>query len=195
MRNLLVFLGILGVGMHVNAQQLKPVANVETIIIDYNGFKVKAKKLTVHTEIPMGIDTAWDNVKTPALLQFVAKGMMKFKSVGGPLPKQWEVRKTYGVKTRVFGIIPFGGIHYLYIEKIDDDSYMLSTKEWDSGAKVWNHHIMMRDLGEGKIYYEDSITIYGGKMTRFITSFAKKFYQHRQKRWQIVAEKNLNFGD
>ena len=194
MKNLLVFLGILGMGMNVNAQKLNPVANVEPVIIDYNDSKVKANKLTVHTEIPMRIDTAWNNVKTPALLEFVAKGIMKFKSVDGPLPKQWEVGKTYGIKTRVFGLIPFGGIHYLFIEKIDDNNFALSTKEWDSGAKVWNHTITMRNLGNGTIYYEDAITIYGGMMTGFITSFAKKFYKHRQKRWQIVAENKLEFG-
>ncbi len=181
-------------GMNVTAQKLKPVAKVETVIIDYNGSKVNAKKLTIHSEIPMGIDTAWENVKTPALLEFVAKGMIKFKSVDGDFPKQWEVGQTYGVKMLIFGFIPFGGIHYLFIEKIDHRNYSLSTKEWDRGAKIWNHNIVMRDLGNGSIYYEDEITIYGGIMTGFITSFANKFYKHRQKRWQIVASNKLKFG-
>jgi len=194
MKTLLVFLGILGMRMNVNAQKLKPVAKVETVNIDYNGRKVKARKLTVYTEIPIRIDTAWDNVKTPALLQFVAKGMIKFKYVDGPFPKQWEIGKTYGIKIYIFGFIPFGGIHYLSIEKMDDANFQISTKEWDKGAKVWNHDIMMRDLGGGKIYYEDSITIYGGMMTGFLTYFAKKIYKHRQKRWQIVAENKLEFG-
>jgi hypothetical protein len=70
---------------------------------------------------------------------------------------------------------------------------VLSTKEWDNGAKVWNHDITMRELGDSKIYYEDSITIYGGILTGIITSFAKKFYKHRQKRWQIVAANKLEF--
>jgi hypothetical protein len=185
----------LGMGMNVNAQKLKPVAKVESIIMDYNGSKVKAKKLTVHSEIPMRIDTAWDNVKTPALLQFVAKGMINFKSVGEDFPKHWEVGKTYGAKMRVFGFIPFGGVHYLSIKKIDNENYTISTNEWDKGAKVWNHDVVMRDLGNGSIYYEDAITIYGGMMTGFITSFANKFYKHRQKRWQIVASNNLTFGE
>ena len=29
----------------------------------------------------------------------------------------------------------------------------------------------------------------------FIIYFAKKFYKHRQKRWQIVAENNIKFSD
>ena len=187
--------GILGMGMNINAQKLKPVAKVESVIIDYNASKVKAKKLTVHSEIPLGIDTAWENVKTPTLLMFVAKGMIKFKSVDGDFPKQWEVGQTYGVKMRIFGFIPFGGIHYLFIKKIDDRNYSLSTNEWDRDTKIWNHNIVMRDLGNGSIYYEDAITIYGGMMTGIITSFAKIFYKHRQKRWQIVASNNLKFGE
>ena len=174
---------------------MNPLTKVEPVIIEHNGSKVKAKKLTVHSEIPMGIEAAWDNVKTPALLEFVAKGMIEFKSVNGYFPKQWKVGQTYGFKTLVFGIIPFGGIHYLFVDKIDDGNYILSTKEWDSGAKVWNHDITMRELGDGKIYYEDSITIYGGLLTVFITSFAKKFYKHRQKRWQIVAANKLGFSN
>ena len=179
--------------MNLHAQKINQVAKVEPIIIDYNGSKVRAKKLTVHSEISIGIDTAWENVKTPALLEFVAKGMIKFKSVNGGFPKQWEVGQIYGFESRVFGIIPFGGIHYLFVEKIDDSNYMLSTKEWDRDVKIWNHSIVMRDLGNGSIYYEDGITIYGGMMTGIITSFAKKFYKHRQKRWQIVVSNNLKF--
>jgi hypothetical protein len=156
--------------MNLHAQKINQVAKVEPIIIDYNGSKVRAKKLTVHSEIS------------------------KFKSVNGGFPKQWEVGQIYGFESRVFGIIPFGGIHYLFVEKIDDSNYMLSTKEWDSRVKVWNHLITIRKLDDGKIYYEDSITIYAGIMTGFITSFAKRFYKHRQKRWQIVAKENLNFG-
>ena len=184
---------LLFLSMHAHAQKNKPNVKVEPITIDYEGKKVKAKKLTVSSEMRMDIDTAWNNVKTPALLEFVAKGMMRFKPLGEGFPKQWEVGETYGVKMRVFGFIPFGGTHYLFIEKIDDENHTIATKEWDRGAKVWNHHVVMKDLGNGRIYYEDSITIYGGLMTGMITSFAKRFYKHRQKRWQLVAEENLNF--
>jgi hypothetical protein len=194
MKYFLTILLSLGMKVDLNAQKIDPTARLEPVFIDYNGKKVKAKKLIVHSEIPMEIEDAWENVKTPALLEFVAKGMIKFKSVNGDFPKQWEVGKTYGAKMRVFGFIPFGGVHYLSIKKIDTENYTISTKEWDKGAKVWNHDVVMRDLGNGRIYYEDSITIYGGMMTGFITSFAKRFYKHRQKRWQIVAQQNLKFG-
>jgi hypothetical protein len=177
----------------VKAEEKKLKIKVERISIDYKGKAVKAKKLTVSSEIPMDIDVAWNNVKTPELLQFVAKGMIGFKSIDGELPKNWEVGQTYGVKMRIFGYIPFGRTHYLFIEKIDNESKIIATKEWDKEAKVWNHNVMMKDLGNGNIYYEDTIIIYGGLKTGFITSFAKLFYIHRQKRWQLVAKENLVF--
>ncbi len=180
--------------MTVNAKKLKPVAIVESIIINYNGREVNAKKLTVHSTISMPINVAWNNVKTPALLQFVAKGMIQFESVGCPFPKQWEEGKTYGAKMYIFGFIPFGGTHYLTIEKIDDANFKIATKEWDKGAKVWNHEVTLKDLGNGSIFYEDAITIYGGIMTSLITYFGELFYRHRQKRWQLIAQNNLMFG-
>lgn len=185
--------GILGLISKGYAQKNKPNTRVERLVIEYKDRKVKARQLTVSSEIAIDLDSAWANVKTPALLQFVAKGMIRFKAVEDEFPKQWEVSQTYGTKMRVFGFIPFGGTHYLFIEEIDDKNYKIATKEWDNGAKVWNHEIVMKNLGNGKIYYEDSITIYGGMMTGFITSFAKRFYKYRQKRWQIMAKEKLNF--
>ena len=87
----------------------------------------------------------------------------------------------------VYGFVPFGGLHSLYFEKIDKVNKILQTREWDNSAKVWNHKIVLKKLNDNKIMYEDEIIIYGGVLTSFITWWAKSFYKHRQKRWQIVA--------
>ncbi len=195
MKKIIIFLGTLGLIPNIYAQNNKPKSKTERVFTEYKEKKVKARQLFVSSKIPMHIDSAWANIKTPALLEFVAKGMIRFKAIGGEFPKRWEMGQTYGVKMRIFGFIPFGGTHYLFIEKIDDNNHTISTKEWDNGAKVWNHNVTMKDLGNDKIYYEDSITIYGGAMTKFITSFAKRFYIHRQKRWQTVAKEKLNFAE
>lgn len=193
MKGVLMIFGIMGAVIHASAQIKKPAFRIEPVTISYKEKQVKAKKLTVSSEIPMPIDSAWANVKTPALLQFVAKGMISFKPTNGNLPEKWEIDQVYGVKMRIFGFLPFGGTHYLFIEKIDDANYEIATREWDNHAKVWMHQVKMRDIGDGKIFYEDAIVIYGGIMTGFITKFARRFYQHRQKRWQIVAGENLKF--
>lgn len=185
----------LSINANKEAQLNEPFINIEKVLVEYQGKIVKAKKLTVRSKITIDLKTAWSNVKTPALLQFVVKGMIQFKAIDGTLPKQWEIGHTYGVKMRIFGIIPFGGIHHLRIEKIDDDNYEIVTNEWDERAKIWNHTVKINDIGNGIIEYMDSIIIYGGMLTDFITSFAMIFYKHRQKRWQIVAKQNLTFGD
>ncbi len=141
-----MFFGILGVIPNGYAQNNKRKSKVEQVVIEYKGKKVKARQLTVNSEIPMDLDSAWANVKTPALLQFVAKGIIKFKAVESELPKQWKLGQTYGVKMRVFGFIPFGGTHYLLIKEIDDDNYKIATQEWDKGAKVWNHNIVFNAI-------------------------------------------------
>ncbi len=171
------------------------IATIEKVYIEYNGHSVRARRLTVSSIIPIKIDKAWENLQTPKLLQFVAKGMITFKSINEEgFPHKWEKGKTYGVKMRIFGIIPFGGTHFINIAEINSSNYRISTKEWDSSAKVWNHNVQMKTIGNDSIQYVDSIEIYGGFMTGFITAFAKYFYKHRQKRWQIVANESLEFG-
>lgn len=167
--------------------------SVEKVKILYKGDSVNARVLSVSSIIPINLDTAWNNIQSPALLQFVAKGMIKFKSVDNPFPEKWKQGETYKAKMRVYGFFPFGGTHYLTIDTIDSKNFYISTKEWDSGAKVWNHEVFMKDLGDGTILYEDRIVIYGGFMTGFITWFAKRFYKHRQGRWQIVANEKILF--
>lgn len=174
--------------------QNKPKVEIEKIFIQYQGNRVKARRLRVSSVIPMNINKAWENVQTPELLQFVAKGMITFKSIDGGFPKKWEKGRTYGAKMRIFGFIPFGGVHYLSIVDVNSTMYKISTKEWDKSAKVWNHDVRIKAIGTGSIHYEDSIEIYGGFMTGFITAFARHFYKHRQKRWQIVAREDLEFG-
>ena len=101
-------------------------------------------------------------------------------------------KKTQFTRTYLKNYYKF--LKIIYLRFPHDKNYILSTKEWDNGAKVWNHTISLRALGDGKINYEDSIIIYAGLMTDFVASFAKLFYKHRQKRWQIIAANNLNFG-
>lgn len=175
--------------------QTQPKAEIARVTIEYNGKMVQAGNLKVSSEIPMSIKSVWNNVKNPELLKFVAKGMIRFNSIDGEFPKEWQTGQTYGAKMRVFGFIPFGGTHYIFVEKMDNENNEISTREWDKIAKVWNHQVVLKDLGHDKTFYEDSIIIYGGWMTGLLTFFAKRFYIHRQKRWQIVAKENLEFGE
>ena len=160
----------------------------DKINIDYKGKQVTARKLIVVSQIPIDIDTAWSKVQTSALLNFVADGKVKFKPTGGHFPEIWKEGDTVLPKMLVYGFVPFGGLHSLYFEKVDNVNKVLQTREWDNSAKIWDHKISLKKLNDKSIIYEDEIIIYGGIMTDFITSWAKSFYKHRQKRWQLVAK-------
>ena len=160
---------------------------VEKIDINYKEKQVTARKLIVVSEIPIDIDSAWKIVQTSALLNFVAKGKVKFKPTSGQFPEIWNEGDTVSAKMFVYGFVPFGGLHSLYFKRIDKENKILQTREWDNSAKVWNHKISLKKLTNTSIIYEDEIIIYGGILTGFITSWAKSFYKHRQKRWQLVA--------
>lgn len=134
--------------------------------------------MTVSSTLPMPADQVWAKVQTPALLQFVARGMIRFKPLDGGFPPTWKPGETYRVWMRIFGFIPFGGTHYLQVEKIDPEQYFIATREWDQAAKVWNQHIQLQTLPDGQPHYQDRIYIYGGLLTGVITAFAHRFYRH-----------------
>jgi len=165
-------------------------ANIEKIKINYNGEKVTAHKLTVSSEIPIDINAAWKKVQTSALLEFVTKGKLKFKPEEGSFPEIWKQGTIVKTRMNLYAVIPFGGVHTLAFEKIDNKNKVIQSKEWDDFAKVWNHKISLRKLSDSDIYYEDEIIIYGGLLTGIISSWAKSFYKHRQRRWQLVAKEN-----
>lgn len=166
----------------------KPDAEIEKIKITYRGKEVSARKLTVSSELLMPVDSAWNQVRTSALLEFVTKGKMRFKPGGGAFPETWREGDTVTTRMRAYGFIPFGGLHTLYFDKIDEEEKVIETKEWNRAVKIWNHRIVLREIEEDRTYYEDEIIIYAGALTGPITSFAKGFYKHRQRRWQLVAQ-------
>lgn len=165
---------------------MKTLSNPVKVI--YNNKEVLAQKLTVSSEIPLDIETAWTKVKTSALLEFVAKGMITFAPLNGNFPVIWQQGSTVKTRSLLFGFIPFGGTHTLFFEKIDDTQKILQTQEYDDAAKIWNHTITMNKISDTTILYKDEIIIYGGILTFFITLWAKFFYRHRQKRWLLVAK-------
>ena len=162
-------------------------AKIEKVQVSYKGKEVTARKLIISSAIPMAIDAAWENVQTSKLLEFVASGKVKFKPTEGYFPQRWREGDTVNTKMLFYGFLPFGGIHSLYFEKIDGQNKVLQTREWDKSAKIWDHKISLKYVDDTYIIYEDEVIIYGGILTGFIAKWAKSFYKHRQKRWQILA--------
>lgn len=166
-------------------------ATIEKIKIDYKGQPVSGRKLTVTSRIPIDIETAWNQVKKPSLLEFIAKGKVTFKPAGGKFPEIWQEGMTVSARMWLYGFIPFGGVHHLSVEKIDEENKVIQTREWDRAAKVWKHRIYMKEIEPGEIEYIDEIIIYGGFLTGFIALWSRQFYIHRQKRWHQVKHATI----
>ena len=162
-------------------------ADIEKIKINYQGKEVTAHKLTVSSDIPMDINTAWEKVQTSALFEFITKGKLTFQPLDGEFPEVWKQGSTVKTSMYAYGFIPLVVIHTLMFETIDGKNKVIQSKEWDDFAKVWNHRISMRKLSDQSIHYEDEIIIYGGMLTGLISWWAKSFYKHRQRRWQLIA--------
>ncbi len=167
---------------------MKPQVKTEKVKIEYKGKVVNAKRLTISSIINISSKDAWDIVKKSELLEFITKGKIKFKPIGGSFPEEWKEKSTEIAKMYLYGFIPLGK-HYLYLDKMDNEKMILSSKEKDKFAKVWNHNIFIKEIDDETIKYTDEITIYGGIFTSFITIFSKSFYKHRQKRWKLVKDR------
>ena len=141
----------------------------------------------------MSIENAWNKVTKSDLLIFVAKRKVTFNPVNGKFPKIWKEGESVKTRMRLFGLIPFGGIHTLYFEKINSVNHIIQTKENDDFAKVWNHKISLNKHNDTSIIYKDEIIIYAGLLTRFIAVWAKSFYIYRQKSWLITAVNDYKF--
>lgn len=172
------------------AQSTKPKARIENTTTEYKGKIVKAKKLTVSSEFPMPLEAAWEAVKTPKLLKLVTKkGKIKF--VKDDFPEVWQEKDTSSAKMRLFGFIPYGGKHYVFVERIDEVKKEIQTREWDKSVKVWNHFVQLRSTSPQSTAYTDEIIIYAKWRTGIVAQFAKSFYKYRQKRWRKLAEGKL----
>ena len=167
-------------------------SSIDSITITYKGNEVIARKLTVSSMIPMGVDAVWHKVKTSAALVFVARGMVTFQPSGGRFPDAWQEGTTVTTRMRLYGIIPMGGLHSLHFESVDNENKVLQTRESDASAKVWDHRISLKANGTDSTFYQDEVIIYGGALTGLITFWARLFYIHRQKRWQQIAGRSTN---
>lgn len=62
MKRIVILFGILGLLSNGYAQNNKPTSKIERVVIEYKEKKVKARQLTVSSEIPMDLESAWANV-------------------------------------------------------------------------------------------------------------------------------------
>ena len=119
-------------------------------------------------------------------LQYIAAPYATFTPVEKSAVFSWQEGKTSSYRFRLFGLIPFG-VHTIRIERFDQNG--IQSREHNRHVPVWDHLIMLEDLGD-QTKYTDEVEIHAGWKTVFIWLWAKAFYAHRQRKWiQLLQTK------
>ena len=74
-------------------------------------------------------------------------------------------------------------------EKIDHIDKILRSQESNDLIQIWNHDLIVQKEND-LTKYTDRIDIEAGFLTSFVCIFAKCFYRHRQRRWNLLIDKS-----
>jgi hypothetical protein len=123
---------------------------------------------------------------TPALLNYVVAGLMKFQPIDpSEFPERWSPG-LYKVRMSAFHLIPVGW-QYVGIElPSEHDSWFVRDNGSGSIAKVWDHLIFIEPDGD-QTRYVDEIRIDAGILSWPVSIYAKLFYRYRQWRWRRLV--------
>lgn len=140
---------------------------------------------------PAKRDVVFSKLQELSTLQYIAAPYATFTPIDSAQPVVWTVGSTSSYRFRLFGFLPFG-THTIHIERFDRDG--IRSKEGNEHVPVWNHTIILRDIGD-QTEYTDQVDIEAGLKTVFIWLWAKAFYAHRQKKWiRMLKEQNHEYN-
>lgn len=71
---------------------------------------------------------------------------------------------------------------------IDHNKLIMRDNGYSKLIKKWDHTISLKDIGNGKTLYADTIDINAGALTILVVLFAHVFYRWRQKRWNRLIQ-------
>lgn len=132
----------------------------------------------------------FNEIKKTSSLIYIGKPLVKFVPIY-PLPEMWEEGK-YLIKMYILGFIPFG--KQWIVISVDKDNKHIRDNGYSKLIKKWDHNIYLKDIGNHKTLYADTIEINAGILTIFIVLFANIFYRLRQKRWSKLIINKFNYN-
>ena len=146
------------------------------------------KTKTVHrtSVFPTNIDDAFERLQRLDTLKYVAAPYATFTATDETHEMTWTVGASYFFRFRLFGIIPYG-IHRINVIRFDKER--IYTHEGNEHVPIWNHEILLKDMGD-RCEYTDNVEIGAGRKTIFIYLWACLFYRHRQRKWIRMLKKN-----
>ncbi|WP_108672431.1 hypothetical protein [Peribacillus acanthi] len=137
-------------------------------------------------------DELFKEVKNTKSLMYIGKPLVKFVQLPKhPLPELWKEGR-YLLKMYILGFIPFG--KQWIVISVDNDIKHIRDNGYSKLIKKWDHNIYLKDIGNNKTLYVDTIDINAGILTIFIVLFAQIFYRLRQKRWSKLINNKFNYS-
>ena len=148
-------------------------------------------KVELSTTLQAPADQVWRWVQRPALLNWVAAPLVKFRPIQPTtLPDVWADGE-YRVSMLLFGVLPMGSqvIRIHREEGLAGDRSARSLVDMGEGdlVKAWHHRIRVVPESAGTTHYTDSVVVEAGPLTLFVWMFAQVFYRHRQRRLRDLA--------
>lgn len=133
----------------------------------------------------------YSEIKKSKSLFYIGKPLVRFVQLPEhSIPEIWEEGR-YLIKMYILGFIPFG--KQWIVISIDNDKKNIRDNGYSKLIKKWDHNIYLKDLGNNKSLYVDTIDINAGLLTPFIVMFANVFYRLRQKRWKKLIKNNFTY--
>ncbi|MEO1015472.1 MAG: hypothetical protein AAFX08_09835 [Pseudomonadota bacterium] len=153
-------------------------------------------RVEVSTVLDTPVERAWDLVRRPKTLVWIASPLLKFKPIDPPAwPEVWPPGR-HRAAMSFLGVLPLGRqwVDVSFPDPAPDDGDGARIVR-DNGSgdlvKVWDHWIHMRPRPDGRTDYVDRVDVAAGLLTPFIWLFAQLFYRWRQHRWRRLARSGL----
>lgn len=160
---------------------------------------VDMKIVEVSTYLDAPPDVIREHAIRPQLLEFVSKGMIRFKPIDPPaFPETWE-DGAYRVGMYWKGFVPIGwqsiGIEHQSKGADTDENGVWRLRDNGHSATIrsWDHMLSIAPEGRGT-RYGDRLDLDAGLLTPLVALFAKRFYEHRQKRWRLLVENDFDYS-
>lgn len=132
--------------------------------------------------LPASKKEVFDKLRELKTLQHIAAPYATFTPENSNVDLVWEENAAFSFYFKLFRGIPFG-IHTIQVISFSADDGIY-THEHNSHVPIWNHRIILEQLGESATQYTDEVEIGAGWKTPFVYLWAKAFYAHRQRKWQ-----------
>jgi hypothetical protein len=137
------------------------------------------------TELLAPADRVWAQVKRPATVRHVSKGLLGLRVAGG-LPDRFTRGDTLRARLLLFHAVPLWR-HELQVVRVDDRDLVAETHEHGGPIRRWDHRIEVEQSLGPRSRYTDRVEIEAGVLTPLVWVGAKLLFAYRRARWRRLA--------